>query len=136
MLMQDFRSTVRALWRSKLFAALATTAFAFGIASTSTVFSVIDAVILRPVTFAHPESMVRIESAQAAGNWDNLSPALYSEIQSRPALLSQVCAARLSLFTITHVAAPDQLFGLSVSGSFFRYARRPALAGTSSWSRR
>jgi len=129
MLMQDLRSTVRALGRSKLFATLAITAFAFGIASTSTVFSVIDAVILRPVTFAHPESMVKIESAKGAGNWDNLSPALYSAIRSRPALLSQVCAARLSIFTITRVAAPDQLFGLSVSGSFFDMLAAQPLLG-------
>jgi predicted permease len=126
---QGLRSTLRALWRSKLFSALAITAFAFGIASTSTVFSVIDAVILRPVTFAHPESMVRIEAARSAGKWDNLSPALYSAIRSRPALLSQVCAARLSIFTITRVAAPDQLFGLSVSGSFFHMLTARPLLG-------
>lgn len=125
-MVQELRLAIRFIWRSKLFALTTLVAFSFGIGSTATVFSIIDAVLLRPATFADPASMVSIQSSYKNQDWDNILPSVFDVIRSRTELFSQVIASRTAIFTVTHVAVPDQMFGVSVSGNFFSMlAARP-----------
>ena len=118
-MIQELRFTLRSIRRRKFFAMLALIAFTFGIASTSTVFSVIDAILLRPATFPDPLSVVMLQAAQRNRDWNQVSPSVYGSLRTRGDLFSEVAAARESLFTVTRVPAPDQVFGSSVSGNFF-----------------
>jgi putative ABC transport system permease protein len=74
-MIHDLRLALRSIWRSKLFAVTALIAFSFGIGATTTVFSVIDAVLLRPATFPDPDSMVVIQSSGKGEELDDLAPA-------------------------------------------------------------
>jgi putative ABC transport system permease protein len=58
--MIDFRFAVRALRHRPLFAAAATAMIALGIAATTAIFSVANAVLFRPLPFPHPERVVHL----------------------------------------------------------------------------
>jgi putative ABC transport system permease protein len=58
---QDVRFALRSLRRAPGFATVAILTIAIGIGSTTAIFSVVDATLLHPLPYPHPEQLVRIE---------------------------------------------------------------------------
>ncbi len=61
--MKDVRYGLRSLVHQPLFAAMVIATLALGIGANSAIFSVVNAVLLRPLPFAEPERLVRLWSA-------------------------------------------------------------------------
>ena len=57
----EFRFACRALVRAPMFTALVLTTLALGVGANTAVFSVLDAVLLRPLPYAEPNELVRVE---------------------------------------------------------------------------
>jgi putative ABC transport system permease protein len=68
-LVQDLRFGVRSLRRAPAFAAATILTLALCIGANAAIFSVVDAIVLRPLPYAHPEQLVSIGTGVAAGEF-------------------------------------------------------------------
>ncbi|MBA3833445.1 MAG: ABC transporter permease [Chthoniobacterales bacterium] len=84
-LLQDIRFGVRMLLKNKGFTFVAVAALALGIGASTAIFSVVDAVLLRPLPYANPERIVSFDAINPpAGITDgNLSAPDFSDWQKR-----------------------------------------------------
>src|SRR4051812_1762879 len=60
-ILQDVRYGVRLMLKHRGFSAVALVTLAVGIGTTTALFSVIDAALLRPLPYAHPEELVTVD---------------------------------------------------------------------------
>lgn len=85
-LIQDLRYTVRSLNHSRGFAAAVVAVIAIGVGANTAAFSVADFVLLRPLPFPEPNTLVRLcWGPRTGGGWgcmNQLSPANYRDYKS------------------------------------------------------
>ena len=86
LLIQDLRYTVRSLNHSRGFAIAAVAVLAIGVGANTAAFSVADFVLLRPLPFPDPNTLVRLcWGPRSGGGWgcmNQLSPANYRDYKS------------------------------------------------------
>src|SRR5262245_60176298 len=85
--LQDLRYTLRTLRRSPWFALTAILVTALGIGANTAAFSVADFVLIRPLEFPQPDSLVRLcAGPRTGGGWgcnNQLSPAYYRDYKEQ-----------------------------------------------------
>src|SRR5262245_64893914 len=93
-LFRDLRHAVRNLARTPGFAIVTIVTLALGIGANTAIFSVVNAVILRPLGYPHPEQLVYISSQFPAMGFDQfwVSPPEFFEFQERAHSFSAVGA--------------------------------------------
>ena len=77
--MGTFRSALRALRRNAGFSLGAIAVLALGIAASASIFSVVDAILLKPLRFPHAERLVRISATSLDGH-DKLALSNYFDL--------------------------------------------------------
>ncbi|HVT59571.1 MAG TPA: ABC transporter permease [Thermoanaerobaculia bacterium] len=129
-LLSGLRVSWRRLWRHPGSTALAALALAAAIGADTTVFSMVEAVLLRPLPYRDPGSLVMLyEDHSRAGGRPRLlvAPATFAAYQSQCRAFSALAAqwgGEVNLTAAAGVGEPEVLFGADVSSGFF------ALLGT------
>jgi predicted permease len=123
-LLRDFRIAIRGLGRSPGFAAVAVLTLALGIGATSTVFSVVYGVLLRPLPFPRADRLVQIvqlldaepgEDPHRAG----LTPDQFLNLQEHSTTLDAVGVFVSQSRTLTGIRIPARLNGAAVLPELF-----------------
>jgi predicted permease len=107
------------LRRNPLFTLSAVAMLTLGITAVTVVFSIVDAVLLRPSSFIRPQSVTQIEQWQKDRGWSPIPPSVYLGLRERRDLFPEVIAKRRGALTVTRVPVPDQMFGELVTGNLF-----------------
>jgi len=112
-LLQDIRYALRGFIKRPAFTAIALITLALGIGANSAIFSVVDAVLLRPLPFKHPEQLVMVwENAAHLGFPKNTpSPANFLDWQKQTQSFTGMAAMVERSFNLTGVGEPERLEG-------------------------
>jgi putative ABC transport system permease protein len=117
---QDLRYGSRTLRRHRGFTLVALVTLALGIGANTTVFTVINAVLLRPLPYQSPEKLVRVWAKnQREGTRLQLSQAEFFDLQSRNQVFDEIATFFPPGFTLTGTDEPERVGGGRVSASFF-----------------
>jgi putative ABC transport system permease protein len=122
MLFQDVRYAFRSLVRSPGFTLVAVVCLALGIGTNSTIFSVIDGVILNPHPYPDPERLFVVNSTnQRIGvRWAGVSYPDFKDIRERGQSFTAVAAFTGRSLTIADGGAePERYSGMTVSWNLF-----------------
>ena len=106
---------VRQLFRSPSFAIVSALALALGIGSTTTIFSIVRAVLLRALPYAEPETLVLLSSSvpdqQIVGA--GFSVPRFEAVRDRQTVFSGLSYSAFTAFTLTGQGGePEQVQGL------------------------
>ncbi|HEX8899426.1 MAG TPA: ABC transporter permease, partial [Chthoniobacterales bacterium] len=120
-LWQDIRYGLRMLARSPAFTVIAVVALALGIGANSAIFSVVNAVLLRPLPYKNPDALVMVwEEATHLGFPINTpSPANFIDWQNQNTVFESTAAMAQSNFNLTGAGEPERFDGRRVSANLF-----------------
>jgi putative ABC transport system permease protein len=119
-LWQDLRYGARMLLKKPGFTLIAVFTLALGIGANTAIFSVVNAVLLRPLPFKNPEQLFTLrerypdlgEATPAAGN--------YRDWQAQNRVFAQMAIYDpYRKFNLTHEDRPERIAGAAVSASLF-----------------
>lgn len=118
-LLQDLRYTTRMLLRCPGFAVVAIVTLAVAIGANTAIFSVISAVLLRPLPYPDSDDLVVVWSQFPARDVyeETLAPGMYFELENQTQVFDQVAIARSHSFTLTGVGPPERIRGMRASAS-------------------
>ncbi|MGD2217369.1 MAG: ABC transporter permease [Gemmatimonadales bacterium] len=129
-ILRDIRYAVRILRRSPGFTILAAFTVALGIGATSTIFSVVDSVLLEPPPgVRNAGELVRVYGvAEDGSSYHELSYPNYRAYREAETGLSDLAATAVSAVVISGESEPEMLVGVLASDNFFgMLGVRPAL---------
>src|ERR1044072_1078778 len=120
-LLQDIRYGIRGLLNRPGFTAIALITLALGIGANTAIFSVVNAVLLRPLPFQDPEQLVIVwEDATFAGFPRNTpAPANYVDEKTQTRPFSAMPASHETSFNLTGDGEPERVSAYSVTANFF-----------------
>ncbi|MGD8454002.1 MAG: ABC transporter permease [Phycisphaerae bacterium] len=129
-LLQDIRYALRSLGHSPGFLAVVILCLALGIGANTAIFSVVNAVVFRPLSFDDPERLVVIDGSVQFGRRPKRCHAVtLPEVQTFAAqddVLSAAGGFQEAEFTLTGTETPERVHGAYVtSGFFYALGTRP-----------
>jgi putative ABC transport system permease protein len=121
-LIKDIRYGVRGLLKRPGFTVIALITLALGIGANTAIFSVVNAVLLRPLQFRDPEQLVVVwEEAGFAGFPTNTpAPANYVDWKNQNQSFADMAAAATASFNLTGDGEPERIAANSVNANFFQ----------------
>ena len=130
-LVSDIRHSLRVLRGSPGFTATAVLALALGIGANAAIFSVVNAVLLKPLPYPQPERIVQLMNSTPQGNFPGASVPKYNIWRRQKQVLEDVTAydAAGPGINLTGGDRPVQVKGIHVSYEFFRLFGAPVVLG-------
>lgn len=127
----DVRFAVRSLLKAPAFTVVAILVIAVGIGANTAVFSVINTVLLKPLTYPDPPSLVHLMNTGDQGSFPGANVPKFNIWRQQSGIFHQVAAydsggAGLNL---TGNDQPEQVQGVHVTVDYFSILGAPVLAG-------
>jgi predicted permease len=117
---RDLKHSLRMFAKSPAFTFAAVAALTLGIGVNTAIFSVVDAVLLRPVSFPDPARLVVFMNTGPQGSFPAASPAKFQHYREQSDVVQDVAAYRTGVVNYTGGSFPEQLRSGQVTSEFFK----------------
>jgi len=125
---RDVKYAARLLRRAPGFAAVALVTLALGIGANTAIFSVVNAVLLRPLPYADPHALVAIGDRSPDGSPGNSGYSTFLDWRERTHAFDEMVVIRSWSPTLIANGEPERISAMRVSAAFFRMLGvKPAL---------
>ena len=122
-LFSDLRFASRQLYKSPTFAVTAVVSLAVGLAASTTVFSLADALLFRARPgIVEPERLADIGRTQRGAGFDTISYPNYADLRDQNQVFDGVAAYRVepAALSLDARGSVDRVYGMVVSGNYFK----------------
>ena len=126
---RDLRHSLRMFGQSPAFTLAAVAALTLGIGANTAIFSVVNAVLLKPLSFKDPDRLVVFMNTSPQGSGPAASPAKFQHYRQQDSVVQDVAAFRTGIVNYTGGTFPEQLRMAQVSTDFFRLFGAPIIRG-------
>jgi putative ABC transport system permease protein len=129
--MNDLRYALRSLFKQPGFAAVVVVTLALGIGASTAIFSVVNAVLLRPLPFPHAERLQVVWGNYRSLNIERLraKAAEYEDYAKQTEVFDAVAAYASHSFNVTTGTEPERIRGAYVSTNLFPMLEAQPSAG-------
>ncbi len=131
-MLQDLRYALRMMARNPGFTAVAVFALALGIGANTAMFSVVDAVLLRPLSYDEPDRLVMVWETNFtnAVTRSQVSPVTYTEWRDNSGLFEEVAGWWYPQLNLTDAQGdPERARAIDVTDRFFAVLGADAIVG-------
>ena len=119
-LLHDIRFGLRQLMKQPGFAVLAIISMALGIGANTSIFSLVDTALLRPLAVKEPSQLVELYGTLHNGaEWSLQSYPNYKEYRDRNSVFSGLFVYRVTVSSLTVNNSSQRVWGYLVSGNYF-----------------
>jgi putative ABC transport system permease protein len=119
-LWQDLRYGARMLWKQPGFTLIAVLTLALGIGATSTIFSFVNGILLRPLPYQDPARLVLLdETSSKRGGSFGVSFPNFLDWRAQNQVFTSIAAYGNGGYTLTGSGEPEQLSGGQISYDTF-----------------
>jgi putative ABC transport system permease protein len=130
-LFQDLKFGLRMLFKNPGFTAVAVLTLALGIGGNVAVFSLLDAVMLRPLPYSHPERLYMFFPVDTKSGRDLVASSYpnFQDWHEQSHAFEAMAGYHTESFNLTGAAEPERLVGLSSTPGLFALLGIPPLLG-------
>jgi len=128
-LLQDIRYGARQLRKNPGFTAVAVLTLALGIGANTAIFSVVDAVLLKPLPFDQPGQLVQVWEAPSPGKRTWVSPGAFLDWRKHGAVFESLSLRQNRDMNLTGDPEPERVRGLAMSANGLEILRARPLLG-------
>lgn len=126
---RDARFALRSLVRTPAFSIVAVLCLALGIGANAALFSVLNAVLLRPLPFIEPDRLVRIYETRGARGQGSVSVPNFRDWQEQSTGFEQLAAWQDGSLNLQGNAEPERVRAVWATPNLFSLLRARPLAG-------
>jgi predicted permease len=122
--LREFRQALRSLRRSRTFSSLAVITLALGLGASTTIFSLLDRIVVQPLAYPHADRLVRIGTKWPGikvGEEYGTSEFMFQRFQEQSKTLDQIGIYHRDLFTLPAEGSleAERVSGIDASASLF-----------------
>lgn len=128
-LLDDLRYAMRLLRKSPSFTLVAVLMLALGIGANTAVFSVVNGVLIRPLSYPEPERLIRIWERTRAFEQNSVAYLNYVDWRKLNQSCEEIGALRSQDFNMTGNGVPERLKGVQLTASLLRVLRMTPVRG-------
>jgi predicted permease len=128
-LWQDLRFGARMLMKKPGFTLIAGFTLALGVGANTAIFTVVNAVMLRPLPYPQSERIVRVFETKPSMNEVTISPPNFIDWQGQQTVFERLAAFQGVAFDFAGQDGIEQIAGMRVSADFFQVLGAQAAQG-------
>ena len=121
-LAQDIRYGLRMLAKNRGFTTVAGLTLALGIGANAAMFSIVNGILLKPLSYREPERLIRVFNSSKERGLDqfNVTAPAFVEWRNQNTVFEGMAALHGADFNLTGRGEPERIIGQSCSSSFFQ----------------